>query len=180
MSEWTHVTGAVRVDTYARSDAEAVYIAQTVANHLPRITGSEEDAHVYVNLERGFNMSSTDDEFGRRSNLGNDWVQGQRNMFDTQSKCVLTITGDLRDRSIGQTVRETARMLARLASRLDVDTCSVTVSGYDPCGGKIRNVTFGDAEWLRQIETTDFARRLTWNPYHPPIGEDYEEGGEIA
>ena len=41
MSCWTYVTGVIEVDTCARSDAEAMYLAQTVVNHLPRITGSE-------------------------------------------------------------------------------------------------------------------------------------------
>lgn len=179
MSKWTHVTGAIRIDTYARSDAEAVYIAQTVANHLPRITGSERDAAVYVNLEAGHNASSTDDEFGRPSNLGGRWTRNRRNLFDTQSKCVLTITGDLRDRSLGQTVRETSRMLARLASRLDVEACSVTVSGCDGRGA-FRDVTFGNAEWLRQIDASDFACKLTWDPRRPPTGAGEDEKGREA
>ena len=33
MSRWTYVTGVVEVDTCARSDAEAMYLAQTVVNH---------------------------------------------------------------------------------------------------------------------------------------------------
>ena len=38
MSSWTYVTGVIEVDTFGRSDAEAMYMAQTVVNHLPRIT----------------------------------------------------------------------------------------------------------------------------------------------
>lgn len=36
MSCWTYVTGVIEVDTCARSDAEAMYLAQTVVNHLAR------------------------------------------------------------------------------------------------------------------------------------------------
>lgn len=43
MSRWTYVTGVIEVDTCARSDAEAMYLAQTVVSHLPCITGSERD-----------------------------------------------------------------------------------------------------------------------------------------
>lgn len=38
MSRWTYVTGVIEVDTCARSDAEAMYLAQTVVSHLPGIT----------------------------------------------------------------------------------------------------------------------------------------------
>lgn len=63
MSCWTYVTGVIDVDTFARSDAEAMYLAQTVANHLPRITGSEGDAKFYFSRPEGYCTSSNVDEF---------------------------------------------------------------------------------------------------------------------
>lgn len=47
MSRWTYVTGVIEVDTCARSDAEAMYLAQTVVSHLPGITGSERDVEFH-------------------------------------------------------------------------------------------------------------------------------------
>lgn len=45
MSMWTYVNGTIELDTFGRSDAESMYLAQTVINHLPRITGSEGDVN---------------------------------------------------------------------------------------------------------------------------------------
>ena len=39
MSVWFNVNGVITVDTFARSDAEAMYLVQTVVNHLPKIHG---------------------------------------------------------------------------------------------------------------------------------------------
>ena len=48
MSSWTYVSGLIEVDTFAQTSAEAIFKAQTVVNHLPRITGSEGAAHFVV------------------------------------------------------------------------------------------------------------------------------------
>ena len=54
MSCWTYVTGVIEVDTCARSDAEAMYLAQTVVNHLPRITGSERSVEFHLSQPNGY------------------------------------------------------------------------------------------------------------------------------
>ena len=68
MSWWTYVRGIVEVDTFADSDPEAMFMAQTVVNHLPRITGSERDVGVYCVRPNGTNLSSNCDEFDVPSN----------------------------------------------------------------------------------------------------------------
>lgn len=45
MSCWTYVTGVIEVDTCARSDAEAMYLAQTVVNHLARKEARSSTCH---------------------------------------------------------------------------------------------------------------------------------------
>ena len=72
MSCWTYVTGVIEVDTCARSDAEAMYLAQTVVNHLPRITGSERSVEFHLSQPNGYCSSSNVDEFDQPSNLYDD------------------------------------------------------------------------------------------------------------
>lgn len=114
MSLWTYVSGVIEVDTCARSDAEAMYLAQTVVNHLPRITGSERDVEYYLSRPSGYCVSSNVDEFDQPSNLYHD----RFSMFTTQDRILITIHGNLRDRMFKQTLREATKMLARLSSRL--------------------------------------------------------------
>lgn len=41
MSSWTYVHGMAEIDVSAGTNAEAIFKAQTIVSHLPRITGSE-------------------------------------------------------------------------------------------------------------------------------------------
>ena len=115
ISWWTYVAGVIEVDTFARSDAEAIYLAQTVVNHLPRITGSERDVEFHLTKPSGYCSSSNVDEFNQESDLYNDEFC---RMFVTQERILITIYGNLRDRMFKRTLRETTKMLARLSSRL--------------------------------------------------------------
>lgn len=40
MSVWSYVSDVIEVDTFADSDAEAMFLAQTVIDYLPKIDGS--------------------------------------------------------------------------------------------------------------------------------------------
>ena len=48
MSFWTYVHGTIEVTPMGRTQAEKTYILNTVLEHLPHVTGSEEDMNVYV------------------------------------------------------------------------------------------------------------------------------------
>lgn len=154
MSCWTYVTGVIDVDTFARSDAEAMYLAQTVANHLPRITGSEGDAKFYFSRPEGYCTSSNVDEFDKPSNLYDDRYF---RMFTTQDRILITIQGNLRDRLFKQTLMETTKMLARLSSRLYVNDCLVRVQS-----DMGETFIFDSPKWIRHRETTDWCRNLLW------------------
>lgn len=155
MSRWTYVTGVVEVDTCARSDAEAMYLAQTVVNHLPRITGSEQDVEFHFLRPNGYCSSSNVDEFGKRSNLYDD---SHFHTFDTQEKVLIVMHGRLRDRIFEQTLHETAKkMLVRLSSRLLVTSCSVRVKS-----DKGETFLFDNPEWICNREITEWTRYLLW------------------
>lgn len=159
MSHWTYVRGVIEVDTYARSDAEAMYFVQTVISHLPKITGSERDVMYHVNRCHGHNMCSSHDEFMQPSNLGDGELGG----FYTQTRFLITIEGNLRDRLPAETIRETTKMLSRLASRLDISSCVVSVSDTE------RRFVFDSPGWLLYAADSDWTRDLVWS--FTPEGE---------
>ena len=49
MSNWTYVSGTIKVDVMGRTQEEAEYILKTVIRHLPIVTGSETDMKIYIN-----------------------------------------------------------------------------------------------------------------------------------
>lgn len=148
MSMWTYVRGMILADTYALYTPAALYRAQSVIDHLPRITGSEGSAEFYVTGRRGYNIVSYCDELFQQSNLGGGRF-GDR--FESQSEVLITICGNLRDRTFHQTLHETTKALSRLASRLDVETCLVSVQG--DCGSRF---LFEDPEWIRMMPRSDW------------------------
>lgn len=154
MSCWTYIEGVIEVDTFGRSDAEAMYLAQTVVNNLPRITGSEGSAKFYFSRPDGYCSSSNVDEFDQPSNLYNDRFF---RAFNTQERVLITVKGNLRDRLFKQTLKETTKMLARLSSRLWVLNCLVRVrSDMD------ETFIFNNPKWVYKREITDWARNLLW------------------
>jgi len=89
MSNWTHVTATLSVDTYLNGTNKKVL--KKVRKYLakaPLITGSERNATVKYFIQDGHNWSSSDD-------CGND-IEGQ-------SCITITIQGNLRDKLAEET-----------------------------------------------------------------------------
>lgn len=149
MSYWTYVRGVIEVDTCAETDPEAMFMAQSVVNHLPRITGSEGDANIYCIRPVGHNVSSNWDEFDVPSNL---YTPGSYfHSFETQTRILIVISGNLRDRKFHETIRETTKFLNRLGSRLSIDHCLVSVGTYE------KSYVFNDPKYLHDIDLSDWA-----------------------
>lgn len=144
MSNWVYVTGIVRADTLARTNAEAVYIGQTTIDHLPRIWGSEGDAKLHVHLEDGHNSWSTCDEYRQSSNLGTGTYGG----FECQSNILITISGQLRDASFDKAFRQTVAALCRLSKSVEVEECAVLVR--ESFSGKTATITNGNG-WMYDL-----------------------------
>lgn len=89
MSYWTYVTGVIEVDTCARSDAEAMYLAQTVVNHLPRITGSERNAEFHYVHYAGKNSDHCSWQ-SSGSNLQSNTARNHKNAGKTLVKTLGT------------------------------------------------------------------------------------------
>lgn len=135
MSWWTYVRGVVAVEPMGRTQPERRYILDTILEHLPLVTGSEENMQVYVMQRAGDDESSSHDEFGemtnnlidRYGNKGNHSMGWQR----LQSTYFLVVDGSLRDRVFNTTMREFQKWLCRLAKRVCIKTVLVSIDGYD-------------------------------------------------
>lgn len=122
MSYWTYVTGVITVHPMGRTQPEKRYILDTVLEHLPKVTGSEQDMHVHVVQKHGHDSSCSHNEFG-------EWIPGQEN--DTQSEYLVILEAALRDREFDTTLRELNNWLNRLAKRAGIEEILVRLRGQD-------------------------------------------------
>lgn len=120
MSSWTYVQGLIELDVPGRTQAEKNYILQTVIDHLPKVTGSERSMNIYTIQTAGHDSWQNFDEFYNR-------VED----FKTQSRYLLVLDGNLRDRYYKDTFKELNKFLNRLGKRLMVDSVYVRLYNYE-------------------------------------------------
>ena len=89
MSMWTHIVASIDVDTFKESHTIKKDVEKMLKN-APKITGSEGPADVFVNVLSGYTISS--------------YENGKKEKF--QTRVVITVIGDLRDRTKDQTEKE--------------------------------------------------------------------------
>ena len=118
MSWWTHIVAAIDVDTYICKDNDIV--VNEVYEFLkgaPEIIGSEGNANVFVNILPGYNCYTSAD--CNRCEYNPSIVRGSKCGFqcdspdgykcpdgEYQSRVVITVIGDLRDRMLEETQKE--------------------------------------------------------------------------
>lgn len=90
MSLWIHVVGAVYVSMYTQSNEQTLNHARHMVSHAPKVTGSERDMQVYISLLNGYNRHIFND--------GED--------VNWQTGVIISLVGDLRDRTIEKTNQE--------------------------------------------------------------------------
>lgn len=123
MSYWTHIHGTIVVSPMGRTQAEKRYILDTVLDHLPRVSGSEEDMDVYVIQKNGYNSSSSCDEFMENTNnlIDNHYnTKSYNGWLNTQTQYILVVDGDLRDTKFEETYKNFQNWICRLAKRIKV------------------------------------------------------------
>ena len=86
---WTHIVASLDVETYVESDTIKEDV-EKMLEKAPKITGSEGPADVFVNVLSGYNVSCWEDDEGHKY----------------QTRVVITVIGDLRDRQKSQTEEE--------------------------------------------------------------------------
>lgn len=87
---WTHVTGAIYVNMYSQSNEQTLNHARHMLANAPKVTGSEGDMQTYVNILSGYSHVEFDNGIKRK------WQTG----------VVISLVGDLRDRTIEKTNQE--------------------------------------------------------------------------
>lgn len=165
MSWWTYINGTITVSPIGRTQAEKRYVLDTVLEHLPVVTGSENDMDVYVIQKNGHNSSSSCDEFGQRTNNLVDRYGSKsrkRGWLRTQDKYILVVSGSLRDRQFEQTLHEFTKWLCRLSKRVMIQDILVEVKGYD------QKYIFSDSEpYYQMFEEPSWSRSKKdegWEP----------------
>ena len=118
MSCWTHIVAAIDVDTWIESNT-IEYDVRNLLKDAPLITGSASNAEVFVNVLSGNNVwvshdcfhcsyyggptYDDDDEGGYYCDAPNDFECPEGRY---QTRVVITVIGDLKDRMKDQTKRE--------------------------------------------------------------------------
>lgn len=136
MSSWTYVNGTITVGVMGRTQPEKRYILDTVLDHLPIVTGSEGSMNVYTIQKNGYNVSSSHDEFGFRTNnlINHHGCKSRNGWLYTQDEYILVVDGSLRDMEFDETLQEFMKWLCRLAKRISIEDVMVEIRGY---GNKI-------------------------------------------
>lgn len=146
MSWWTYINGTIKVWSIGETQAEIEYYLKSVLDHLPRVTGSEEDMQIYVNKINGYNSSCSHDEFGNPSNLGTGYFKD----FETQDTYLLTLDGSLRDRKIEETKKEFFKWLVRLSKRIYVKSALIKIQDHND-----ENEILINTGWLDSLKDED-------------------------
>ena len=116
MSWWTYIIGSIDVDTLEERHDIKEYVEELLKN-APPITGSEGNADVFVNVRSGHSVTIMPDcllcpFFGGYD--GEDTEICRKPKYarclepetEYQSRVVITVVGDLRDRNMPQTQAE--------------------------------------------------------------------------
>lgn len=87
MSCWTHITACLSVETkFITKKPQLLKQVKKYLENAPKITGSETNADVFVNVQKGYNFWSDKGNF--------------------QTRVTISVQGDLRDRNKSQTLKE--------------------------------------------------------------------------
>lgn len=140
---WTHITACLSVDTsIIEKKPEMRKQIKEFLKSAPKITGSERDVDIFVNIQSGYNFSTSHDceHCEYRSTLRDviedgkeyqecDAPDGHDCSAKYQTCVVISIQGDLRDRTVTQTKEEFDAFLKYIESDYYVRDYSVNIEG---------------------------------------------------
>lgn len=137
MSMWVHIIAAIHVETYVEEKDLETYIKEKLKN-APKITGSESNADIFINKKSGFNTWTNCDcehcEYKKTiKNCGkNKFTCESPDDFQCpegkyQTRAVITVLGDLRDRILEETTKEYEEFILYISNTLGWDITINTV-----------------------------------------------------
>lgn len=138
MSYWTHIVGVLHIDTFKETH-DLKNVLEDALNAAPKITGSEQDANIFVNIPEGHNVWTSCDcascEFKDTIRHYDDGFECDAPEHyscpsgEYQTRAVITVQGDLRDRMRSQTKKEWNAFHRYIAKNLDCEiriaTCKI-------------------------------------------------------
>ena len=135
MSYWTHICAVIDIDTFKEDDDLVLWIGRRLQN-APKITGAERDTSVFINIPPGYNVSTSCDCNRCEHNLGGNKCDRPDDDFvcpsgNYQTRAVITVIGDLRDRQINQTEFEWSEFFKYIKEDLlwDIRNYSCRIQG---------------------------------------------------
>ena len=143
MSQWTHITACFSVETFIEEPKkELLKQVKSYLKNAPKITGSERDADIFVNIVSGHNFwTNFDCEHCKyKTSLRDVIINGQEYQEcdapknhdcsgKYQSRIVISIQGDLRDRAKEDTEKEFQNFIEYIQQNYDIRDYSVNIEG---------------------------------------------------
>lgn len=176
MSYWTYVSGIIDVWPLGRTQHERRYVLETVLDHLPKVTGSENDMSIHIVQKHLINSWTNCNEFGER--LYPDMHSQEE--FDY----MLVLKGNLRDRTFDETLHELNNFLNRLAKRVGINDILIRLKGWNKeliiSNPKPYDQMFESYSWVQDSDNKNmaWAEYLMWEPeddgdYPKKLAEKY-------
>lgn len=139
MSRWTHITSCISVDTF-KTSLEPEKMVQDYMKNAPKITGSEGDADIFINIPSGFNVyiSHNCKHCTWKDTLRDVVVDGEEyeecdapDGYDCsaeyQTCVVISIQGDLRDKGKEETEKEFNEFLKYIEKAYSIRDYSINI-----------------------------------------------------
>lgn len=143
MSCWTHITACLSVETeMLRKKPELKREIQKIIRQGPKITGSERNADIFVNIPSGYNwfISHDCEHCKYKETLRTITIDGEEGQEcdapdnyncsgEYQSCVVISIQGDLRDREFNRTKEEFEKFLEYVKDKFHVRDYTYNIEG---------------------------------------------------
>ena len=141
MSHWTHIVSCISLDTgIEEKEEDLIKAVKECLSKAPKITGSEADADIFVNVLSGYNTSIYGDcdhcpYKDTLVDLGDSYEcaapKGSHCPDNKYQTCIIiSIQGDLRDRLPEQTQKEFDKFLKYIENNFPyIDNYTVNIEG---------------------------------------------------
>ncbi len=143
MSSWTHITACLSIETnIIAPKSELRKQIKTILKTAPKITGSEQNADIFINIQSGYTwfISHDCEHCKYKETLRKVIIDGEEGQecdapdnYDCSGKyqtaIVISIQGDLRDREFSQTKEEFEDFLNFINTRFHVCNYTYKIEG---------------------------------------------------